>query len=410
MVAIKKSETPVTATSPVTPMSCTLPHADLKRAATIVNRIADRKSTMPMLANALIRVADDHVLFVATDLNLSVTIKLDLVGSEHERGGIAVPAKLLHDTIKGLPVELVTLKRRDVSGLTVSSANVTSALLGASDRDYPKIADDSSVTWHRCEASEVADLFERALSSVCKDETRFHLNGVLYQCTDGEHARVVSTDGHRLTKIETTFTGVDNAAVHALSVPSAGVIVPDKAAREIVRLLADGKRKGACELALGKHIHAPVLLVRYGNVTLATKLIDAQFPPYEQVIPEAYKILATFERKPLIAALKRAKVASTETRGVKLSLAAGKLTLTSDHPDLGSASETLPMESLFDKTFAIGVNAAYLLDALDEIDCTHVTIGFGDELAPMLVRSTHDAVERSVMNASYLCVVMPMRI
>jgi DNA polymerase-3 subunit beta len=403
MVAANKATDLVTSSSFV----ATVSYADLKRASATLNRVADRKSSMPILQHALVRVFDEHndahshLLLVATDLNLTVTIKLDLVaGSERGQGGFALPAKQLADIAKGLPDGDVTLTRRELTAMTVSSANVASVIRGIPDREFPKVPDDRNVAWHRCEASALGSMIDRVLYAVCQDETRFHLNGILYQCSDGDNARTVATDGHRLAKVESKLTGVP--------VPSAGVIIPSKSAKEISRMLRDGKHKGSCEMAMSADNR--VLFVRYGATTLATKLIDAQFPPYEQVIPTEYKILATFERKPLIAALKRAKVACTETRGVKLTLASGKLTLTSDNPDTGSASESLPMGSMFeDGSFSIGVNATYMLEAIEEIDCKDVTIGFNAELDPILVRSTHDAVEHSVPRAPYLCVVMPMR-
>lgn len=402
MVAVKKESAVVSSSSL---LSCTVSLDALKRASVTMARVADRKSSIAILGYVAIRAFDDGLTIVATDLNVTAIAHVPhYKGAPYATGGFAVPAKQLADTLKQLTDGDVTLSVRE-GCLVVSNASITSVIRGLPDRDFPKIANefDDTLAWHDGEASELARMIDATMPSICQDETRFHLNGILYENPTGNRARMVSTDGHRLTRCDVIGHG-------ALALPTkgAGFIIPRKGAYEIRKMIADGKRAKLGSLSMAHK--GPHLFVRQGDATIVTKLIDAQFPPYEQVIPKDPKILATFETKPLVAALKRAKVARTETRGVKLTLASGKLTLTSDNPDTGETKESLAMESLFDGEFSIGVNAAYLLDALDSIDCKNVTIGLCAELDPMVVRSTHDAVEYSLDRAPYLAAVMPMRI
>lgn len=371
---------------------------DLKRATALLARVADRKSSIAILGYTAIIVRDTGVVLAATDLNVYATVNLDIGKGAHRSGGFCVEAKALADLAKALPPADASISRAGALGLTISVGNVSSVLHGLPFRDFPKFPDPADLAWHPTPADALGESLDAVLFSVCKDETRFHLNGVHYENPDGERAIFVSTDGHRLSKATRTMSGA----------PTKGVIIPAKAAKEISKLLAEGKRQGQCETAI--HGHGPHMFVRYGAVTLAVKLIDAQFPPYEQVIPKDHTILATIERKPLIDALKRAKLACSEVRGVKFDLASGKLVITSDHPERGTATETLTADALDGKKVTIGVNPAYLLDLLASIDCKHVTFSFGGELAPMLVRSTHDAVEYSLDRAPYVGVVMPMRI
>jgi DNA polymerase-3 subunit beta len=401
MVDVKSKSESVVVSSSL--LSCTLQLDALKRAAVTMARVADAKSTMPILAYVAIRAFDDGVVLCATDLNVTATAHVaHHKGAPYATGGFAVPAKQLAATMKQLSDGYVTLSVRE-SCLVVSNASITSVIRGMPDRDCPKYPNDKdeTLTWYPGEASELARLIDACEASVCKDETCFHLNGILYENPTGNRARMVSTDGHRLTRCDTIAHG-------ALLLPSNGVIVPRKGATEISKMVAEGKRRKLSAVSMA--IKGPHLFVRLGDSTIATKLIDAQFPPYEQVIPKECKILATFETKPLIAALKRAKLACSETRCIKLTLADRKLTLSSDNPDTGETKESLPMETLFDGTFAIGVSAPYMLDALDGIDCKHVTIGLVDVLDPILVRSTHDAVQYSIDRAPYAAIVMPMRI
>lgn len=210
----------------------------------------------------------------------------------------------------------------------------------------------------------------------------------------------VATDGHRLALAERAFS--------TISLPRPGVIVPSKGVAVLSKLLG----KGSCNIAATES-H---LFVQHGHatrVTVAIKTIAAQFPPYRQVIPAHGDRFVTVERKTLIAALKRAKVNSTKTRGAKLTAGDGKLVIASDHPDTGETREVLRATGLYvegTESFSIGVNASYLLDALAQIDDKHVTIAFGGELDPMLVRSTEHACSHPPGQGPALFVIMPMRI
>lgn len=382
------------------------PQATLKAHLATLARVADAKSTMAMLRNVLMRVDRDGATLVATDLNLTVIVRLtDAYGS---RGGYTLPCKPLADLVKSLPDGEIKVRRASITACEIASGNLSSVIYGTPDRDFPRVPDDQAddLVWSELRGKVFSEMLDRVLFAVCKDETRFHLNGVWYENPSGDHVTLVSTDGHRLTRLQSPF--------HAAK--TSGVIIPAKAANEIVKLLA---RKGdrGCMMAI-KGCH---LFVRHGETTLITKLIDAQFPPYEQVIPKDNGRLCTIERKPLLASLKRAAKLYCDGRGVKFTLADQKVQITTDHPDLGTNTESLPAEGCGVEghgSFSIGFNPRYLIDAITEIDCDHVTFAFdGAEgkkhdpaLSPALVCSTHEACERSVPKAQYLNVVMPMRI
>lgn len=372
-------------------LSFRAPLVDLKRITALLARVSERKS-YPVLANILIRVDATGTTLAATDLNVTAIVRTDWRGT---RGGFMVNAKSFADVIKKLPPDDCEITRKGPTGLVIKSGSLTSILMGLPDRDFPKVPDDTSLAWHTCQAAELARGFDSVAYAVCTDETRFHLNGIKYENPTGEHATFVATDGHRLALTRIALSGA----------PTSGAIVPSKGAREIVKLLGEGKRKGTAEMCILRN-H---LFVRYGAVTLAVKLIDAQFPPYEQVIPTDHRNLVTVERKTLIAAVKRADVVCTETRGVRLDFDPdGYLKLTSDHPDVGESHETLVAEGRGKIT--IGANTRYLIDALGEIDDAYVTLAFGKELDPIVIRGTEHATGYSVQAAPHLNVTMPMRI
>jgi DNA polymerase-3 subunit beta len=247
------------------------------------------------------------------------------------------------------------------------------------------VPDHREATYSAVEAPVLREMIERTLFSVCNDETRFHLNGVFFEC-DGAKARMVSTDGHRLSKVERAIPGGPKL--------TAGVIIPKKGLLEMKKVLDGG---GTCKLA----IKTPHLFLVQDDIAIAVKLIDAQFPPYEQVIPKEHKRAVVVDRSRLIDALRRAQLMSSETRGVKLAATNGMLTITSDNPDLGEVREELDADYT-GEPIAIGFNPKYVVELLGQMASDQVTLALGGELDPGLFRPfTGD---------EYLGVVMPMRI
>jgi DNA polymerase III subunit beta len=354
------------------------------RGLRLAQGIADRKSTMPMLANVLLRTqGKTQLLVAATDLNVSLTAELKCASTSE--GGITLGAKNLYELIANAPGDDVTLKKADNHWAEIKSGKVTYRIVGMPDRDFPKVPDHREATYATLESSVLREMIERTLFSVCNDETRFHLNGVYFE-SDGSKARMVSTDGHRLSKVERTIANGPKL--------SAGVIIPKKGLLEIRRVLETGP---SCKLA----IKTPHLFLVQEDIAIAVKLIEAQFPPYEQVIPKDHKRIITIDRIRFIDGLKRAQLMSSETRGVKIAAAKDGITITSDNPDLGEVREEVDAE--YDgEAIAIGFNPKYVVELLGQMSSDQVTLALGGELDPGLLRP--------VSSDEYLGVVMPMRI
>lgn len=346
--------------------------------------IADRKSTMPMLANVLLRATGKGKLLVAaTDLNVSLSAQLE--SKNTSEGGITLGAKALHDIVVNMPGDHITLKRADNNWAEIKAGKVDYRLVGMPDRDFPKIPDHREVEFAELDAGVLREMIDKTLFSVCNDETRFHLNGVLLE-SDGKRARMVSTDGHRLSKVERELPGVP-----ALS---AGIIIPKKGLVELKKTL-DGLTTAKVA------VKSPYIFVSGEGVTLAVKLIESNFPPYDAVIPKDHTREAHIDRGALLDALKRAQLMSSETRGVKFALTEGRLVIASDNPDLGEVREEL--DARFDgDEVSIGFNPRYVIDLLSQMSSDEVTLELNGELDPGLLRPTSDE--------DYLGVVMPMRI
>src|SRR5262245_42930084 len=150
------------------------------RGLRLAQSIADRKSTMPMLANVLLRVTGKSSLLVAaTDLNVSLSA--ELASDNKGEGGLTVGAKALHDIVSSMPGEDIVVKRADNNWAEIKAGKVDYRLVGMPDRDFPKIPDHREVTFSDVPASVLREMIDKTLFSVSSDETRFHLNGVLFE-------------------------------------------------------------------------------------------------------------------------------------------------------------------------------------------------------------------------------------
>src|SRR5215467_7701894 len=213
------------------------------RGLRLAQGIADRKSTMPMLANVLLRTQGKNQLLVAaTDLNVSLTAELK--SNNVNDGGITLGAKNLYELIANAPGDDVLLKKADNHWAEIKSGKVTYRIVGMPDRDFPKVPDHREASYSTIESAVLREMIERTLFSVCNDETRFHLNGVFFE-SDGARARMVSTDGHRLSKVERTLTGGPALA--------AGVIIPKKGLVEIKRAI-EGEKNALAVAFQGSYV------------------------------------------------------------------------------------------------------------------------------------------------------------
>jgi DNA polymerase-3 subunit beta len=337
-----------------------------------------------MLANVLLRTqGKSQLLVAATDLNDSLTAELK--STNVSEGGLTLNAKSLYELVANAPGDEITLKRADNHWAEIKSGKAAYRLVGMPDRDFPKVPDHREAQYAQLESSVLKEMIDRTLFSVCNDETRFHLNGVFFEC-DGSKARMVSTDGHRLSKVDRTIPNGPKL--------TAGVIIPKKGVLEMKKVLESGPH---VKLA----IKTPHLFLVQEDIALAVKLIDAQFPPYEQVIPKDHKRVITMDRTRCIDALRRAQLMSSETRGVKLAATNHGVTITSDNPDLGEVREELDAE-YGGEPISIGFNPKYVVELLGQMTADQITIALGGELDPGLIRP--------LVGDDYLGVVMPMRI
>lgn len=362
-----------------------LPVSTLIPALRAASAVADRKSTMPILANVCLRADAKRLTVIGADLNLTAVTVLPVLGSTP--GGLTVGAKALLDIVANLPAGEVSIRKVENNWCEVKGGKVSYRIVGIADRDFPKVPDAREADFFEVDAAALVTMLDRTMISVCHDETRFHLCGVLFE-SDGSRSRMVSTDGHRLGR-------ADHLGATAKLQMSAGVIIPMKGAREVRKLL-DGSK--AAKLA----VKPPFLFVESDGTTLAVKLIDAQFPPYEQVTPKTCKRTAVIDVEIMKDAVARGALMSSETRGIKLAFTEGTITITSDNPDVGEVTEDVCCE-YDDEPMTIGVNPKYLQDALGQMGEGAIAIEMNGVLDQIVVRPAAD-------RDAFLAVLMPMRI
>jgi DNA polymerase III subunit beta len=353
----------------------------------LAHGIADRKSTLPILANVLLRAeGKDRVLCGATDLN--VTTLANLSARVEKTGGLTVAARQLYEIVKGLPADEVHVRRTEQSWAEIRAGKVEFKVVGMPDRDFPKLPSVQEAETFKVDSATLRDMIAKTIFSVSMDETRQHLAGVLFE-SDGQAARMVSTDGHRLSKVGAALPGGPKLA--------SGILIPRKGILEVRRAIET--REAPCEIG----VFQGNFVLKADDVSLCVKLVDGQFPPYDQVIPKDNERAFVVSRVALLDALRRVAIMSSDkTWGVRFGIEKGKLRVESDNPDLGAAKEEIDVPAYKGTAVQIGFNARYIIELLGEIPTTEVRVELAGELDPGVIRPAD--------GSDYVGVVMPMRL
>jgi DNA polymerase III subunit beta len=387
-------------------MEITVAKKDLLKLVTRMQGVAERKSTMPVLSNVLLAVDGPSALRIsATDLYLAIAGK---IGADVNKGGsIAVPAKDLFERVKMMPDGPIHIATHDNATTTLKAAGTARhyTLRGMPGDDFPPLpAPAEGAPTLALEVDVLQQLISKTHFSISTDETRAHLNSALFEW-DGDVVRMVTTDGHRLSKMEVKVSGRQ---------ASATMLIPLKAIQELRRLcdeaLAETPMKDAAKSTAGDAAKPQLQITQSGSsaffqstgTTFSVKLVDAQFPPYAQVIPQNSDKRIKVPRASFAEALRAVSIAASErTGGVKVTITKGTMRITSESPESGDGFDEVPVDYA-GPDITIGFNAKYFLDVLGALEEDEVELGLSGELDP--------AVLRPVSDRQFLAVVMPMRI
>lgn len=360
---------------------------ELGRALHRAQGIVERKTTMPILANVLIQARKQGVSVTAFDLDIGLV-------SEHpgeviQEGAITLPARQLFDIVKLLPDAHVTLKLASNNFVEMTSGASHFRLLGIAADEYPPIAREENTPPLQIEGRTLLAMIQKTRYAISRDETRYILNGVLFESAGANAARMVATDGHRLALVERPMAS-------DFSLPR-GVIIPHKGLDELRRLIEEAP-EAECSLGIAE----TNAVFKKTGLSMVMRLIDGHFPEYQQVIPRESDKSIKLPRARLLDTLRRISLMSAERAyAVKVALAPASLRVASQNPDLGDAHEDIPVEYQGAEV-TVGFNARYLMDVLEVVEADEVLFDLSDEHSPCVMRPLGDP--------SFTAVVMPMRI
>lgn len=352
-------------------MIVTIPKLDLLRAVARCQSVADKRSATPVLACLLVEVAEGAAAVSATDLYVSVRV---VAPCEHDAdGSFAVDAKDLGERLKHMPDGIVRLTyEKDRCVLSAVGSPRKFTLPAHHGADFPKVAvtiEDGEAKPLTIQADALAATIGRVIYAVSLDETRPHVNCGLLEWGPNSLA-IVATDGHRLSRAEVAAEYVGAPAM---------ALVPLRALHEIRNLCGSGG-------GIALRVSGSSIYVETSSAMFSAKLVDAQFPPYAQVIPESNeKRRVTLPRAGAVSAIEAVMVAAKDNHGgmMKLDLGKGSARFSAESSKSGDASDDVPAECAIKAT--IGVNGRYLLDVFCVINDDEIRLEPGGELDPIRI-------------------------
>ena len=362
---------------------------DLLRELQLFQGIVERKNTIPVLANVLMEADAEELRLLATDLEVSLRSRC--AATIVTGGAVTVPAKKLYEVVRALP-ETEILIRQEVKGaVRVAAEKFDSRMQTLPREDFPTLAAAGGAASFTLPREAIREMVTRTQFAITGEDTRYFLNGALFILRPDELC-LVATDGHRLALVSAKREEQEQEAEEVR------VILPKKTLWELSRLLVDGD--GDVRFESGEN-H---LFFDVDGRQLVSRVIDAQFPAYDRVIPKQNDKAVEFERDRLTNAIRRvALLSSDRSRAVKFKFAEGTIDITSSSPEVGEATETLAVEYAGD-ALDVCFNAQYVLDFLNVAETESVRLEFKDEMSQAVMRPVGDG------GFDYTYVIMPMRV
>lgn len=387
-------------------MKLTIERAALFRALGHVQSVVERRNTIPILSNVLLRAEGGKLHLTATDMDLEIVEAAPAL--VETAGATTAPAHTLYDIVRKLPdgAQVELSLNPDGKALALRAGRSRFQLGCLDVADFPSMTGGEMPSAFELSAGGLRNLIDRTRFAISTEETRYYLNGIYLHAGEFEGApalRAVATDGHRLARLQAPLPA------GAAGMPS--VIVPRKTVGELRKLIDEAAEPIAIALSETK------IRFSFDDVVLTSKLIDGTFPDYERVIPQGNDKVMEVDTKSFAAAVDRvATIATEKTRAVKLAIGEGQLTLSATSTDQGSATEELEVDYGADP-LEIGFNSRYLLDIASQIDSDTARFYMADSGSPTVIRDgggpagerNSDEAEAPVGDEA-IYVLMPMRV
>jgi DNA polymerase III subunit beta len=368
-------------------MKLSLSSSELLAQLQTATRVASTRSAVQALSGVMISAAaDSSPELLATDMEIGLRVPLQ---AEVIRPGSAVlPARLLLDVARALPPEPLTLELRSAEqDVELICGPSTFHLRTLRSEDFPSLPSPSSDTRVELPADAFVGTVARVARSASRDETRPVLTGILMSAS-GQELRMVATDSYRLSVKET-----------ALEAPLQGSLeanVPARALQELVRI-AQQTPSDSVAVSVGQN----QVIFELGDIVLSSRLIDGQFPNYRQLLPESVEHELRLASAELTDVVRRISLLAQKNAPLRLSFGEGTLTVSAQTPDVGEASEAIPVP-FHGEPFEIGFNPEFLRDGLESIDSQELVLKLISPLRPGLIESPD--------TGDFVYLIMPIRL
>ena len=348
--------------------------------------IVERRHTLPILANVLIRKTGTQLQVTTSDLEIQIRTTAELDGDDGNFS-TTVGARKLIDILRSMPSDQTVSLESAQNKLILKGGKSRFTLQTMPAEDFPLVQEAASFGPAFSVPQKVLkDLLNQVSFAMAVHDIRYYLNGILF-VVEGKHLSLVATDGHRLAFSSATLD---------VEVPKQEVILPRKTVLEMQRLLSD--KEGAIEMQFAGN----QAKFTFEGMEFVTKLVEGKFPDYNRVIPKSHKNIITLGRAPLLASLQRTAILTSEKfKGVRLNIEPGTLRIASNNAEQEEAVDELDIDYGGD-AIEIGFNVTYLIDALGNMSQDMVKIELAD--------SNSSALLTIPDNATFKYVVMPMRI
>jgi DNA polymerase III subunit beta len=355
----------------------------------LVTRAAATRSAIPALGGVMLNATQDTLALSATDTELA--LQSSIPANVEQEGKLLLPARLLLDIVRVADGDTVSIEAASDQGVVkVTSQRASFSVRTLPAADFPKLPSTTDETPVQLDAGALAATIDRVAKAASRDETRPVLTGILVSLDDGT-LRMVATDSYRLSVKESAVPGMDGSAFEAN--------VPARALQELGRVVAETQPEAVAIITKDNQV-----VFESGRVTLSSRLIDGQFPNYRQLLPESYEHDVVVEKSELLGVVRRVSLMAQRNAPLRLRFEQGSVTLSAQTPDVGEASESVPVNYEGDE-LEIGFNPQFLQDGLESVGAKEVRLRLISALRPGLIEAAGEGEEDQ-----FLYLIMPVRL
>ncbi|MFV1993485.1 MAG: DNA polymerase III subunit beta [Acidiferrobacterales bacterium] len=368
-------------------MKISIQRDDLIKPLSYVAGIVEKRQTLPILSNILIKCKEDKIELTGTDLEVEI---ITTAVCENDNGETTLPARKLLDICRSLPSgSKITIEVKNEKAI-VKSGRSRFSLMTMQVADFPNLETSNWETELSLDQTELKGLLERTQFCMAQQDVRYYLNGLLLEI-EKDSIKTVATDGHRMAISEIALSDKNGKNINPRQ-----IIIPRKGVIELSRFLGDSDDAATIQIN-PNHIR-----VTAGEICFTSKLIDGRFPDYNKVIPSNQSKIISLEKEAFKETLQRTAILSNEKyRGIRFEIKPKVMKVSAHNPEQEEAQEEIPIDYEGDE-MEIGFNSNYIVDAVSALQTKEVEFALSDANSSSTICSPGDKQTKYV--------VMPMRL